>query len=164
MPHTDKDADERFDRLTWLATRLMSRETSTDDLALLDEIAACLASEVEQRRRVERELAETSERLEALFDFTPALLQVGSLDGRILYVNRAWRALLDYDDAELPALRVSDIVVPELRIEYLGRVDAALRGETAPPFDTVLLARTGRRTVVRALIQARVVDGAPVVV
>jgi PAS domain S-box-containing protein len=164
MPHTDKDADPRFDRLTWLATRLMSREPSAADPALLDEIAACLASEVDQRRRVERELSETSEQLAALFDFTPALLQVGSLDGRIMFVNRAWRTLLDYDDVELPALRVSDIVVPELRIEYLGRVDAALRGETAPPFDTVLLARTGRRTVVRALIQARVVDGAPVVV
>jgi PAS domain S-box-containing protein len=146
------------------------RDWTIDELALLDEIANCLSCEIElrleilERRRAERALADTSAQLQALFDFTPALLQVTAPDGRLLLVNRAWRTLLDYSDAELPALRVSDMVVPELRAEYLQRLDAALRGESVPPFDTVFLARTGRRTVMRGLVQAHVEQGVPVAV
>jgi PAS domain S-box-containing protein len=148
----------------------MPREWSTEEVQLVEEIAACLASEIElrlvtiERERTERELAEGSRRLWALFDFTPSLLQVATPDGRLLFVNRAWRELLRYDESELPALRVSDVVVPELRAEYLARLDAALAGENVPAFDTVFLARTGQRTVVRALVRPMLERGRPVAV
>jgi PAS domain S-box-containing protein len=146
------------------------RRWSAAELTLLEQLGTCLESELElhleiaERRRAERTLAETSARLQALVDFTPALLQIASLDGRLLFVNHAWRALLAYDEDELAPLRVSDVIVPELRAEYLERIDAALRGEAEPPFDTVLLSRTGRRTGAKALVRARLDGGVPVAV
>jgi PAS domain S-box-containing protein len=149
----DTDSQRRYDRLTRFVARLSgAREWSPDELAMLQEIGTCLAS------------AERERRMRALFDFTPALLQAAAPDGRLLFVNRAWHEMLRYDEAELPAVMASDIVVPELRAEYLARLDAALVGEAVPPFDTVLLARTGRRTVVRALVRALMERGQPVVV
>jgi PAS domain S-box-containing protein len=134
------------------------REWTRDEVSVLEEIGNCVSSEVElrmeivERRRAEQALAETTRRLQGAFDFTPALVQLASPDGRLVLVNRAWRELLDYTEADLPALRASDVVVPELQADYLARVDAVLRGEAMPTFDTVLLGRSGRRIVARATV------------
>jgi len=146
---------------------VVPRAWSPDDVALLSEIAGCIEAEIalrvelEERQRAERALEESEARVRELVDFTPTLFQLADPEGRITLVNRAWREVLGYADSELPLLRVTDLVAPELRADYLARVDAALRGETVAAFDTVLLSRSGHRTVVHGQLTVRFEAGVP---
>jgi len=155
---------------TICVTDVVPRDWSNDDVALLTEIAGCIEAEValrvelRERQRAERDLEESEARVRELFDFTPTLFQLADPEGRISLVNQAWRAVLGYTDADLPLLRASDLVAPELRADYLARVDAALTGEVVPAFDTVFLARSGRRVVVEGQVTVRFEDGVAVTV
>jgi PAS domain S-box-containing protein len=144
---------------------VVRRDWTPDELALLEEMAGCFATEVAlrsavtDRARVERELEQTRSRVEELFDSTPVLIQIATVDGRLTIVNRTWRETLGYQESEIAHMRATDIVADEFRADYLARLDTVLDGGQVAPFDTVFVSSDGRRLVIRAQLAARVEDG-----
>jgi PAS domain S-box-containing protein len=127
------------------------RSWTDDEAAILEELARSLASEVELDR--------SQAMLDDYLDHTAALVHLASPDGRLLFVNRAWRTALGYDHTSICA---ADIVAPDHRGVFVDAVRRVLAGLEVPPFDTAFETRRGERLVMRAVIRARFEDGVPV--
>jgi diguanylate cyclase (GGDEF)-like protein/PAS domain S-box-containing protein len=96
-----------------------------------------------------------------LFENASDLIQSVGLDGRIIYVNRAWREALGYAEAEITHLSVFTIVAPE----YLGRFknifNCVISGNDAR-LETMFVAKGGRRIFLEGNINCRYKEGKPI--
>ncbi len=88
-----------------------------------------LRCEVAERRRAESELRESEKQLRDFFDNANDLIQIVSLSGQFLYVNRTWRETLNYSEAEIEHLSLLDIVHPDSRTHYLAALESVQTGE-----------------------------------
>ncbi|HXB24699.1 MAG TPA: PAS domain S-box protein [Gemmatimonadaceae bacterium] len=127
------------------------RSWTDDEVAILDDLAKSLATEVEADR--------AQALLDDYLDQTAVLVSLASPDGRLMFVNRAWRTALGYDHTSICA---SDIVAPDHRGIFQEAVQRVLAGHEVPPFETVFETRKGERLVMRAVLRARFEDGMPV--
>ena len=127
------------------------RSWTDDEVATLDDVARSLATEVE----LDRARAQLDDYLEQ----TAVLVHLAALDGRILFVNRAWRTTLGYDHTSICA---HDIVAPDQRGVFMEAVQRVVAGQEVPPFDTVFETRRGVRLVMRGVLRARFENGSPV--
>jgi PAS domain S-box-containing protein len=90
------------------------------------------------------------------------LIQSVSPEGRFIYVNRAWRKTLGYGKEEIDSLKVFDIVDPESQPHCMQVFRELMEKGEVPAFDTVLLAKDGRRIHVEASASCRFEEGRPV--
>ena len=95
------------------------RVWTADDLAVLEDLAGGVLSELELRAtnaqlsEQRAWLAETSERLALTLEHAPIGMALVALDGRWLQVNRALCALTGYPEAELLGISFQDITHPD---------------------------------------------------
>jgi PAS domain S-box-containing protein len=77
---------------------------------------------------------------------TTLLVQSASLDGRIAFANDAWKAILEYSDADLArGVSFSDIIAPDERVRVMELVARLRRGEGGGHVRTTFVTRTGMR-------------------
>lgn len=69
-----------------------------------------LEAKVKQRTQ---ELQEREARLQNFFDNAPDLIQSVATDGRILFVNKTWRNILGYTEADLKSLSIFQVIHPD---------------------------------------------------
>jgi len=101
-------------------------EERTIELSKTNERLRC---EVAERRRAESELRESEKQLRDFFDNANDLIQIVSLRGQFLYVNRTWRETLNYSEAEIEHLSLLDIVHPDSQTQYLAALESVQTGE-----------------------------------
>lgn len=93
-------------------------------------LAICpLLREVRQRQQVEDSLRESEAECRLIFDQSPIGSAIVSLDFRYLRVNRQFCLLTGYTEAELTALRFTDITHPEDRELDAARARQLAAGE-----------------------------------
>ncbi|RME76834.1 MAG: PAS domain S-box protein [Planctomycetota bacterium] len=111
-----------------------------------------LAIERDQRQA---EIREHAELLHDLFESTSDLIQSVDERGRFLFVNRAWRETLGYEEHEIARLSVFDVIAPEHR-NSCGRIFERLcNGELQQTLaETVFVARDGRRVWLEGNVSA----------
>jgi PAS domain-containing protein len=73
--------------------------------------------------RVHEELLAKEERYRDFLDQAHDLIQIIAPDGKLLFVNRAWRETLGYTEEETANLSVFDVITPE----SLGHCQEAFR-------------------------------------
>ncbi|MEB3828017.1 SpoIIE family protein phosphatase [Phormidium sp. CCY1219] len=79
-------------------------------------------------------------------DRTHDLVQTVDLcDHRLLYVNKSWLHHLGYSTAELPNLRLWDILAPESTETATRLLETLASGESVPTEELILLSKTGDR-------------------
>ena len=86
-----------------------------------------------------------------IYSFTP--------DGRILYVNRAWKDALEYSDEEIGNLPVSQIIHPDSRESWADQMERSLRAESDEKTDITLVTKSGKRILGEASRTCKFVDG-----
>ena len=118
-----------------------------------------VVQDITERRHAEQELRESEERYRDLFENANDLIQSVAVDGKLLYVNKAWKDTLGYTDEEVAASRFLDIVHPDGRAEYFARIEAIMRGETQRDMNAQIMARDGRKVLLEGTVSPRVVDG-----
>jgi PAS domain S-box-containing protein len=123
------------------------------------EANSALAREIDVRRKAERVLQESEERLQDFLDNAHDLIQSVDPEGRFLYVNRAWKAVLGYDDSDLEDLTFWDIVHPDCRERCRRDFRRVLEGESLPEMKVDFLARSGRVVRCSGSANARLQDG-----
>lgn len=128
------------------------------------EANAALAREVDIRRRAEKVLQESEERLQDFLDNAHDLIQSIAPDGRILYVNRAWETTLGYRGDELKGLNFFDLLHPSCRENCRQRLQSVLSGQPVPDIELELLAKDGRVVRCRGSANARIQDGVAVAI
>ncbi|PTA68183.1 PAS domain S-box protein [Deinococcus arcticus] len=109
-----------------------------------DPVMYCVARDITARRAAEEDQAYLAAIVQASQD---AILGV-SLDGTIRSWNAGAEQLYGYSMTEAVGQPMTLIVPPELHGEAVGMLDRAGRGESPSPFESVRLAKDGRRIAV----------------
>ncbi len=116
----------------------------------------------ELERRVEQRtqaLRASEERYRDLLDSSRDLIQSVAPDGRLLYVNRAWREALGYDDQQVAALNVFDVIDPADR-QHCREVLATLeRGGQVERVAVTMRTREGRSLPLEGTVTCRFEHG-----
>jgi two-component system, cell cycle sensor histidine kinase and response regulator CckA len=99
------------------------------------------------RGKLEREAA-LEERYSLLFENANDLIQSAAPDGRLLYVNPAWRGILGYDEQAIRLLSIRDIVPTDEHPLWEEVFSKSLAGEKVGKFETVFLTKNGGRVFV----------------
>jgi PAS domain S-box-containing protein len=117
-----------------------------------------------ERKRAEREVLESEERLRDVLDHSHDLIFTAALDGQLRYVNRMWRTSLGYSSGDATEMGVEQVVPEEHRAAFRDVLVAAqsIERPNGVPIDTILAARDGSRLVVAGTITCRLEQGAPV--
>lgn len=128
-------------------------------LQAITEANEALAHEVEVRTQTEQAVKEGRARLQDFLDNANDLIQSVSPDGRILYVNSAWKRILGYSDEDLERLTLLDIVHPAHRDGLQREFDRVMAGEPSRRFNVEYIAADGRVVILSGSTGAQRVQG-----
>ncbi|MDA8164522.1 MAG: diguanylate cyclase [Desulfobacteraceae bacterium] len=106
-------------------------------------------------------MRESEERYRDLFENTADLIQNAGPDGRLLYVNPAWRKTLGYGTDEIFRLNVIDIIHPEQRPRCREMFRRIIAGEKVEKIETAFLAKDGRKVLVAGNASCKYAEGKP---
>jgi PAS domain S-box-containing protein len=105
-----------------------------------------------------------TELIEDILDNAGELIQSVTPEGRFLYVNRAWKEVLGYDDAEVKQLLATDILAPEELQSLADTYGRVAQGETVRDVEVTFVTKDRRRVVLAGTINGRLEHGQVVVV
>jgi PAS domain S-box-containing protein len=104
-----------------------------------------LISDITERKMAEEELIRSKEQLQDFFDNAHDMIQIIDSAGRFIYVNRAWRETLGYNEEEVfPKLTFMDVVHQEHHRQCMSIFDRCLAGNSSRRVETVFVAKGGR--------------------
>jgi len=126
--------------------------------------AAELTRVNEQLRRVEESSHSITEWLQNFLGDAIDLIQSVTPEGRITYVNPAWREALGYPDGEALPENVLKVVAPESLVYARSLFARLAQGERLPPIQIVFRARDGRRLEMEGNLSCRFEDGKAVLI
>jgi len=104
-----------------------------------------VARDIADRKRAEAALQESESRYRDLFENATDLIQIVRPDGRLLYVNRAWRECLGYAADEVAGLSLMDIIDPDCTDHCLLTFKRVLSQGAVDLIETSFVARDGRK-------------------
>lgn len=141
-----------------------SCQVQPPDEDLLEMMAAigCQLGQFVKRKRAEAALSESEERYRDLFENASDLIQSVDLNGRFLYVNRAWRQTLGYTEAEIAKLSVFDILHPNCKAKCQETFSRVMSGENIDKVEAVFISKNGQKISVEGSINGKFVDKKPV--
>jgi PAS domain S-box-containing protein len=120
-----------------------------------------IGEDVTEKKKVNMALARTHAQLQDLFDNANDLIQIISLSGDILFVNRAWKEKLGYEGPELEKLNLRDIVHPDHTRSTLRKFKKILKGEKLFKFQTVFVSKDGKNIYLAGSVSCRYENGRP---
>ena len=115
-------------------------------------------NDITEQKRGEQRLRESEERLRELFEHASELIQSVTPEGRVLFVNPAWKVALGYSEADFASFSMPDIVAPEVREAWIDTCSRVLNGADLDRFETTFLAKDGRPVHVSGRISCRFDD------
>lgn len=121
-----------------------------------------VSRDITRMKQDQEALRASEERYRDLFENATDLIQSVDTDGRIQYVNNAWRKALGYSPQEVAELRLEHIIHPDHLAAYLDRFQRAMGGEAVERIHTVFVGKNGNRVHVEGTTNVRTVDGRPV--
>jgi PAS domain S-box-containing protein len=129
----------------------------------LGEISAItrIGEDVTERKDVEKTLSRTYAQLQDLFDNAHDLIQIFSLKGDIIFVNKAWKSILGYNDDEITRLNIVDLVHPNFRRDTLRTLKRILKGENIPVVETVFVSKEGKEIFLEGSVTTRYENSQP---
>ncbi|QIX60167.1 PAS domain S-box protein [Hymenobacter sp. BT18] len=96
------------------------------------------------RQITARALSDNRNRLQDFLDNAHDLIQNLSVDNRFLFVNKAWKEKLGYEDEDLPSLTLADVVHPYYKAKLMYQLRNLYKGEKVNKLETVFLTKTGK--------------------
>ncbi|MEH2263163.1 adenylate/guanylate cyclase domain-containing protein [Nostoc sp.] len=143
-----------------------SRDVQLKDKNLL-QMMGSIGSQIAQfikRKQAENALIESEERYRDLFENANDLIQSVNASGHFLYVNRAWRETLGYNEAEIANMTVFDIIHPEFKQEFWQRFYRVLSGEKFDRVKAAFVTKDGQTIFLESNINCKFAEGHPVAV
>ncbi|MBK0403940.1 PAS domain S-box protein [Adhaeribacter sp. BT258] len=101
-------------------------------------------------------------RLQDLFDNAHDLIQDTSVDNKFIFVNRAWKEKLGYNDFDIEKLALNDIVHPYYKAKLIYQLRNLYKGEDVNKIETVFLTKSGKPIHLIGSINCTLQDGKPV--
>ncbi len=128
-----------------------------------DEVAdfTLIGEDATNKLRVTTALNKSNAQLQDLIDNTSDLIQLVSLDGRFLFVNRAWRERLGYEVDELVSLSLKDVLWPDAADATLQLLKRVEEGEKVPDFETVFWSKQRKKIYLTGSVTCRYENDKP---
>ncbi|ARK08976.1 PAS domain S-box protein [Fibrella sp. ES10-3-2-2] len=120
-----------------------------------------IGEDLTSKRRVASALSNTNAQLQDLVDNTSDLIQLITLDGKFIFVNKAWRELLGYGADQIASLTLNDVLHPDYVKSTIDRLQRVQEGEPNPSFETVFRSRDGRTLFLSGSVNCRYDQGKP---
>lgn len=128
-----------------------------------ENISAILVGEdITEKKKIIKALKEGNEQLEDFFENANDLIQFFSLEGQILFVNKAWKNTLGYTDEEVKELNFIDIIHPDYRSSTLTNLEKIKKGITFERFETVFTTSNKKNIHVICSINVKYENGIPI--
>lgn len=127
-----------------------------------DDGLAIFFRDIASEHRVAEQVLESEAQLRDFVESATDLIHMLAPDGRILYANRAWREVLGYTAEEITQLSMLDIVATDSHDTARAALRRLLTGESPAAIEIAVLAKDGRRIIVRGHANCRFVDGVAV--
>ena len=125
----------------------------------------------ERPQKLESELAEAREQLREaedrfrdLFENADDLIMSISAEGRLLHVNNAWLAALEYFDRENAPKNIFDVIHPDLLENFKYVFDTVLSSGQPEIVETDFVSAEGRRMTVEGTLVPKILDERAVMV
>jgi PAS domain S-box-containing protein len=111
----------------------------------------------------DKALKESEERYRDLFENATDLLQVVAPDGKLLYVNRAWRETFGYSGEDIDkGLSIFDLISPDCQEHCVATFGKIVSSPGVNYLDTVFTAKDGRKVIIEGNAKCKFVDNKPV--
>jgi PAS domain S-box-containing protein len=114
-----------------------------------------------QRQQAESALLESEERYRDLFENANDLIQSVNPYGRFLYVNRAWREILGYSEADIAKMNVFDIVHPDHKIRCRDVFYRIMSNGNFEQLQAAFMTKNGKTIFLEGNINCKIVEGKP---
>ncbi|MCL1466070.1 adenylate/guanylate cyclase domain-containing protein [Argonema galeatum] len=141
-----------------------SREKQQIDEDLLQMMTA-IGSQMGQfikRKQAETALAESEERYRDLFEGASDLIQSVDANGYFIYVNRAWRETLGYNETEIAKITVFDIIHPDSVLHFKDTFQKVMPGKNTNRVKAEFITKDGQKISVEGSVNCKFVDDKPV--
>ncbi|NHC36973.1 ATP-binding protein [Scytonema millei] len=121
-----------------------------------------LEREINERQQANVALRESEERYRDLFENASDLIQSVTPDGRLVYVNRAWKETLDYSEDEISRLTIFDIIHPD-NLEHCQKTfREVMAGKQISEIETAFVTKHGEKIWVAGSINCKFINGQPI--
>jgi len=130
-----------------------------EDLLQTTAVIGSRLGEFIKRKRAELALQESEERYRDLFENASDLIQSVAADGKILYVNTAWRERLGYSEEEVEKLNLFDIIHPDCIEEVISSFKQVMSGEKVGQLKAELITKQGNKIRVEGNANCKFVEG-----
>lgn len=140
---------------------LVINTPSGDDSASDGTSYTLIGEDVTNKKRVASALSYSNAQLQDLVDNTSDLIQMLTLDGKFIFVNRAWRDVLGYSSDQIASLTLRDVLHPDDAENTLTRLRHIQEGEKLPYFETVFRSKSGKTIFLSGSVNCRYDQGRP---
>ncbi|WP_288423309.1 PAS domain S-box protein [uncultured Spirosoma sp.] len=120
-----------------------------------------IGEDITNKRRVASALSNTNAQLQDLVDNTSDLIQLLTLDGKFIFVNRAWREVLGYASSEIASLNLRDVLHPDYADSTIALLKRIESGSMLPYFETVFRDKSGKTIFLSGSVNCRFDNGRP---
>jgi PAS domain S-box-containing protein len=149
-----------------LNEELQTKQAQLSELAQelekkVEDRTAGLRREMAERTRAEEKLRGSEERFRDLFENANDLIHTFTPEGKILYVNRAWKNAFGYSDEEIQNLSVFETIDPDSRDSWFKQIDNLITGDVETKSEITLLTKDGSRILGEASQTCKFLDGKP---
>ncbi|WP_052354290.1 PAS domain S-box protein [Flectobacillus major] len=114
-----------------------------------------IGEDITERKKVAEALSRSNSQLQDLVNNTSDLIQIISISGRFLYVNKSWQEKMGYESDELASLNLRDVLHPDFAEETLKKFERIKNGEKIADFETVFRRKDGRRLYLSGSVNCR---------
>ena len=118
--------------------------------------------DITKHKQAEEAFKQSAEIYHDLCENANDMIQCFTPDGRIVFVNRAWRETLGYSEDEIAGLSLFEIIHPDFVEHYLELFQRVISGEKISNLIAIFIGKNGNKVPVEGNVNCKFVDGKPV--
>jgi PAS domain S-box-containing protein len=120
-----------------------------------------IGEDVTEKRKVALALQRSNEALQDLFDNSNDLIFICSMQGNLLFANRAFQRKVGYSIEDLQNLNVKDIIYEKAKKTTYSTIFNLIRKKPIYKFETTLITKKGKTIYLEGNVSIRYEDGKP---